>query len=81
MFHGKKLCKKINAFHERALRITYGEETSSFNELLGNGNSVSIHHENMQALATEMYKISNNMSRAVLKDIFQGLLLTSYITQ
>ena len=37
MFHSKRLVRKINALHERSLRITYGDygdKTSSFNELL-----------------------------------------------
>ena len=40
MFHSKRLCKKINPLNERALRITYGNKSSSFNELLGKYNSV-----------------------------------------
>ena len=62
---------KLNALHhERALTITYGDKTFSFNELLEKDISVSIHHKNLQALATEMYKVSNNMSPAILNDIF-----------
>ena len=54
MFHCKRLGKKINVSHEGALRITYGDKTSSFNnELLEKDNSVSIHHKNLQALAME----------------------------
>ena len=33
-------------------------------------NSVSVPHKNLQVLATEMYKVSNNMSPAILNDIF-----------
>ena len=58
MFHSKRLSKKINALHERTLRITYGYKTSSFHELLEKDNSVSIHHKNLQTLATEMGKVS-----------------------
>ena len=61
---------KINALQERALRITYGDKTSSFNELLEKDNSVSIHHKNLQAPATEMYKVSNIMFPKILNDIF-----------
>ena len=32
-FYSKSLGKKINALHERVLRITYGDITSLFNEL------------------------------------------------
>ena len=61
---------KISALQERALRITYGDKTSSFNELLEKDNSVSIHHKNLQAPATEMYKVSNIMFPKILNDIF-----------
>ena len=52
------------------MEITYWDKFSSFNELLEKDNSVSIHHENTQALATEMYKVSNNMSPTILNDFF-----------
>ena len=58
MIHIKKQGKKINASHERALRITYGDKTSLFNELLEKSNSVSIHHKNLQALASKINKMN-----------------------
>ena len=57
MFHRRYLNNKINYLHERALRITYGDRSSSFENLLIKDNSVSIHHRNMQALTTEMFKV------------------------
>ena len=44
-------------------------EKKIHNELLEKDNSVSIHHKNVEVLATEMYKISNNMSPKILKGI------------
>ena len=70
MFHSKKLGKKINALHERTLRITYGGKMSSFNELLEKNNSASVYHKKLQALGMEMYKISNNMPPTIFNDIF-----------
>ena len=52
------------------MEITYWDKFSSFNELLEKDNSVSIRHKNMQALATKMYKVSNNMSPTILNDFF-----------
>ena len=46
MFHSRALNNKINSIHERALRITYNDRTSTFEELLNKDNSVSIHHRN-----------------------------------
>ena len=58
---------KINSLHERALRITYGVRSSSFEDLLKKGNSISIHHWNIQALATELFKVENNIAPEIMK--------------
>ena len=71
MFHSKRLNNKINSIHERALRITYVDNVSSFQELLEKDNSVSIHHKNIQVLATEMFKTSKNLSPDLVREIFQ----------
>ena len=52
MFFSKRLNNKINSIHERALRITYADNISSFQEFLEKDNSVFIHHKNIQVLAT-----------------------------
>ena len=70
MFHSRAINNKINKLHERALRITYKDSYSSFEELLKKDNSVCIHHRNIQKLATEMYKVKNGISRDVIKEIF-----------
>ena len=71
MFHSRTLNNKINAIHERALRITFKDSTSTFEELLSKDNSVSIHHRNLQVLAIEMFKIKNKMAPELLNEIFQ----------
>ena len=71
MFHSKGLNNKINSLHERALRITYGDISSSFRYLLKKDYSFSIHHRNIQALATEMFKVKNNISPEIfIKELF-----------
>ena len=70
MFHSRRLSNKINSIHERALRITYQDHISTFQELLNKDNSVSIHHGNLQALATEMFKIHRSLSPVILREIF-----------
>ena len=72
MFHSRALNNKINSIHERALRITYNDSKSTFEELLSKDNSVSIHYRNLQVLATEMYKIKNDMAPELLNAIFQN---------
>ena len=61
---------KINSIHERALRITYQDNTSTFQKLLNKDNSVSIHHRNLQILTTEMFKIHRGLSPEVLRETF-----------
>ena len=68
MFHSRRLNNKINSIHERALRITYQDNTSTFQELLNKDNSVSIHHRNLQVLATEMFKIHRGLSPEILRE-------------
>ena len=71
MCHSRALNNKTNRLHERCLLIMYNDKTSTFNQLLKNDNSVSIHYRNIQALATEMYKIANGMSSEIMNEIFQ----------
>ena len=71
MFRRRSLNNKINPIHERALRITYGDKTSTFQQLLEKDNFVPIHHKNIRELATEMIKISVNLTPEIAKEIFQ----------
>ena len=70
MFHSRKLNNKINAIHERALRIAYCDKHSTFQQLLEKDNSVSINHRNLQVLATKMFKVNMNLSPDLMNDIF-----------
>ena len=69
MFHSRNLNNKINRLHERCLRVIYNDKTSSFEQLLENDNSVSIHYRNIQALAVEMYKVTNGLSPEIMRRI------------
>ena len=51
MFH-------INALHERVLRVTYGDKSSSSNDLLQKNNSVSIHRKNCNIQQQQYIKYS-----------------------
>ena len=70
MFHSRPLNNKIKSINEKSLRITYQDHISTFQELLNKDNSVSIHHRNLQALATEMFKIHRGLSPDILREIF-----------
>ena len=71
MCHSRTNSNKINRLHERCLRIVYNDKQSSFNELLEKDGSVLIHLRNIQFLATEMYKLVNNLSSPTLNRVFK----------
>ena len=70
MFHNRSLNHKINRLHERCLRIIYNDGHSSYDELLNLDNSVSMHHRNLQMLATEMLKLYTRSATNVLNELF-----------
>ena len=53
MFHSRIINNKINRLHERCLRVLYGDKSSSFEKLLEQDKSVTIHTRNLQILATK----------------------------
>ena len=65
------LNNRINNIHERALRLTYKDNQSSFKELLEKYHSVTVHHKNLQALVTEIFKVKNDLARDIMKDVFE----------
>ena len=70
MFHSRSFNNKINRIHERALRITYNDKSSSFQNLLEKDNSVTIHHRNIKILATETYKFLQGFFPPLMNEIF-----------
>ena len=75
MFHSRSLNNKTNRIHEKALRITYNDKSSSFQDLLKKDNSVSIHHRSIRTLATEVFKFLQGLSPPILSE-FQNEILT-----
>ena len=70
MCHNRTFNNNINRSHERCLRIVYSDKTSSFEKLLEKDGSVTIHTRDLQALATEMFKVYKNLSPAIIADLF-----------
>ena len=70
MFHSRTINNRINALHEKALRLVYNDSTLSFENLLSLDKSFTIHHRNLQKLATEMFKIKNNLSPIFMNNVF-----------
>ena len=59
MFCGRTSNNRINKLQERALRILYKDDQSTFQHLLNKDKSITIHVRNIQLLVTEMYKAKN----------------------
>ena len=70
MLHSRCNNNKIKHLHERCLRLTYCDKTSSYEELLEKDGSVSIRHRNIQSLATEMYKVKNAIVPMITANVF-----------
>ena len=69
------LNNKINNLHEKSLRLVYKDEKLIFHELLSKDDSVTIHQRNLQWLATEMYKVKNNLSPLPMQELFKTKVL------
>ena len=78
MCHSRTLNSKINKLHERSLRLVYDDGQSTFEELLNIGKSVTIHHRNVQVLATELYKVHHGLAPELMNDIFEKRNVTYY---
>ena len=61
---------KINRLHERCLRLIFNDKRSSFEDLLEKDNSISIHHENLQALAIKMFKVHTKICLEITQEVF-----------
>ena len=69
MFDSRRTNNKINRLHERALRIVYDEDVSTFLQLLAMDKSFCIYHQNIQRLLTEIYKALHDISGNSLKEL------------
>ena len=71
MCHSRKRYHKINRLHEKCLRIIYNDRTSSYEELLSKGDSVFMHHKNLQKFVIEIYKVANGLCPGIMIEVFQ----------
>ena len=70
MFCSKKMNRKINHVHERALRLVHNDYNSTFDELLKKDGSVSFHHRNIRCLAIEMFKVKDGVCPQFMNELF-----------
>ena len=70
MLHSRRNNKIIRNLIKRCHRLMYNDKNSSYKELLTKDGPVSVHHGNIQALATEFHKIKNGLSPELFTEIF-----------
>ena len=70
IFHNRALNNRINRIHKRALRLVYQNKNVSFSKLLELDNAVTIRHRNLQVLVTKIFKVKNNLSPEIIKQVF-----------
>ena len=58
----QKYTEKYTQYMKMALRIVYQDDTLTFEELLNKDNFVKIHIQNLQVLATEIFKVKNGIA-------------------
>ena len=60
----------LNNIHERALRLIYNDHEKSFDSILRENNLKTIHQENLEFLAIDIYKFQNGLSPPNMNYIF-----------
>ena len=62
---------RINKIHKKALRLVYKDETNlSLDDFLQMDKSVTTHQRKLQIIATEIYKVRDNLGPEIMKGIF-----------
>ena len=62
---------RIDHSLDRALRIVFNDNISSFEDLLQGDQSISIHHRNIRLLGIELYKTRYNISSHIMNELFE----------
>ena len=70
MLHSRSNNNKIKHLQEPRLQLVYNSKHSSYEELLIKNGTLSIHHRNIETLATEMLKVNYELSPEIICDTF-----------
>ena len=73
MCYSHKINNKTNHIHERCFRLICNDKASLFKEPLERDGSVLIHNKNLQILATEMFKVYNNIASPIFTETLNKL--------
>ena len=78
MLHSRNNNNKIEHLHWRCLRLIYNDKHSPYEELLIKDGTAFIHHRNIQTLATEIFKVKNEIFPEIIRDIFTKIINNHY---
>ena len=70
MFCSRSLNNLVNRIHERALRLIHNGHVSTFQDILEITKEKSIHQNNLECLAKEIFKFFNGLSLAIMNGAF-----------
>ena len=74
VFLGRIMNDNIHRLHETYLRLSYGEKLFSYEKLLEQNKSVTLHNRNVHILATEIFRVYRNTSLLVFSKIFTDVI-------
>ena len=80
MCHSRTVNNKINKLQKRAFRLVYNDRQLTIEELLDKDKSLSIHHRNLQVLATEMFKLYSNVAPDIMNNVFEKSAANNHIS-
>jgi len=70
MFTSRGNLDKLDKLHKRALRLTYNNYTSPYDELLHDTNTLCVYKRCLKTLATDMYKTKHKWTPSYIIDLF-----------
>ena len=70
MFASRELNTRINNLQCRSLRLIDRDNISTFEELLSQDGSITIHQKNLHVLVIEMYEVQNNLAPGFMCNTF-----------
>ena len=74
MSPSRTMNNRITKIHEKTVRLVYkDEENLSLDDLLKKDKLVIIHQRILQILATEIYKVRNDLGPEIMKDNFHSV--------
>ena len=71
MFHIRQSNNRIRKIQARALRLVYKDDKLTFDDLLKLDHSVTIHQQNLQILAEEIFKVKNSLAPEIMTEILE----------